>query len=416
MLKRLILAALLLGAFAYGLTHLFLLRFQTGEVYPIYCSLRSDPLGVKAFADSLSELPHLDVRRNYRSIAKLNSEAPVTLFYAGTPHFAWWQDDELRHVEQLAITGSRIVITFLPVDRALTGEDAKDFTEREKRRKEKREEKRSGKKEDESKEDEKKDADKKKKKDEEEMPLTMFSFHEVSERWGFEFGYFPRRDSSAPPRRAKAVGNGAELEPDISWHTALHFGKPKEKWRTLYAIEGKPVIIERDFGAGSIVLAADSYFLSNEALRNERAPRLLAWLVGTPRTVVFDEESHGVRENPGVVTLVRKYRLHGVAAGLLLIAALFVWKNATHLVPPAEQRDPDADLIRGREAGEGLINLLRRSIAPARLLAICAEEWKKAFDQSGKSLKSAHLEKVVAQERDPVAAYRTIAEVLSQKK
>ena len=415
MLKRLLLAALLLGAFGYGLTQLFLLRFATGEVYPAYCSLRSDPLGVKAFADSLRALPHLDVRRNFRSIVKLDPDTPRTLFYAGTPHFAWWQDDELRHVEQLAAAGSRIVITFLPVDRALTGEDAREFTEREKRRKEKREKERAGKKEDEPEKDGKKDAEKKKK-EEEDMPLTMFSFHEVTERWGFEFGYFPRRDSSAPTRVAKAVGTGVDLEPALSWHTVLNFGKPKEKWRTLYASEGKPVLIERDYGAGSIVLAADSYFLSNEALRKERAPRLLAWLTGTARTVVFDEESHGVREDPGIATLVRKYGLHGVAAGLLLIAALFVWKNATYLVPHAAQLDPDRDLIRGRESGEGLINLLRRSIAPKQVLAMCAEEWKKAFDPGGKSLKSAHLEKVAAGGSDPVAAYRAIAEVLSQKK
>ena len=171
------------------------------------------------------------------------------------------------------------------------------------------------------------------------------------------------------------------------------------------------------------MLASDSYFLSNEALRNERSPRLLAWLVGSPRTIVFDEESHGVRENPGVATLVRKYGLHGVAGGLLLIAALFVWQNASHLVPPPKSDDTDADLVRGREASEGLINLLRRSIEPATLLAICAGEWKKAFDPDGKSLKSAHLEKVIAsetartaRERNPVEAYKTITQVLSQKK
>lgn len=424
MLKRLLLAALLFGAFFYGLTQLFLLRFQSGEVYPIYCSLRADPLGTKAFADSLRELPHLSLRRNYTSITKVHADTPITLFYAGTPHQAWWQDDELRHVEELAISGSRIVISFLPVDHALTGEEAKDFAEAEKRHKELREEKRTGKKE--TKPEEKKDADKKKKdpkKDEEVMPLTMFSFNEVAGRWGFAFRYFPKRGNDAPPRRAKAVEPADHLEADLSWHSALNFGQPTDKWHALYSIEGSAVVIERRFGAGSIVLASDSFFLSNEALRNERSPRLLAWLVGSSRTVVFDEESHGVRENPGVATLVRKYGLHGVAGGLLLIAALFVWKNASHLVPPPKSDDSDGDLIRGREASEGLIHLLRRSIEPSALLAVCAGEWKKAFDPDGTSLKTAHLEKVIAaetarpaREQNPVEAYKTIAQVLSQKK
>lgn len=416
MLKRLVIAALLFGAFFYGVTQLFLLRFQSGEVYPIYCSLRTDPLGTKAFTDSLAKLPHLDVRRNFTAITKVRADAPITLFYAGTPHSAWWQDDELNHVEQLALAGSRIVFTFTPESQAPSSEKLKKFAEREKRRKEKR----AGKEKD--KEEEKKDAEKKKKdfkKEEEEMPLSMLSFNEVAERWGFEFRFFP----NAGPRRAKTVDAAANLEPDLSWHSALHFGKPKEKWRTLYASEGSAVVIERSFGAGSIVLASDSFFLSNEALRTERSPRLLAWLVGSSRTIVFDEESHGVRENPGIATLVRKYGLHGVAAGLLLIAALFVWKNASHLVPPPDSDSEDTDFIRGREASEGLINLLRRSIDPAKLLAICAGEWKKAFDPGGTSLKSAHLEKVLAsetarpaRERNPVAAYQTITQVLAQKK
>jgi hypothetical protein len=171
------------------------------------------------------------------------------------------------------------------------------------------------------------------------------------------------------------------------------------------------------------VLASDSYFLSNEALRKERSPALLAWLVGSQRTVVFDEDSHGVTEQSGVASLVRKYGLHGVAAGLALIAALFVWKNMSRFIPPLDDPTADGELVRGKESGEGLINLLRRSIAPAGVLAVCAEEWRKAFDHTGKSPKSAQLEKILtdelarpSRERNPAAAYQTIRQALSQKK
>ena len=426
MLNRLLLAALLIGAFAYGVTQLFLLRFHSGEVYPIYCSLRSDPLGAKAFHDALRELPHLEVQRNFRGIVKLQPAAPVTLFYAGTPSESWWDDQELRHVEQLAVTGSRIVITFLPEDRGPSAEEAKRRADLEKERTEKRREKLTGEKKEKpksEKDDEKKTGEKAKKKKgdaEDEMPLPYLSFNEVAAKWGFEFKFFPHRDPKAAVRRAKATG--AETEPDLSWHSALHFGKLKDSWRTVYAVEKEPVIIERSFGAGSIVLASDSYFLSNEALRNERSPRLLAWLVGSPKSVVFDEESHGVREEQGVASLARKYGLQGVAAALVLIAALFVWKNAAPFLPPLEDSNADGDHVRGRESGEGLVNLLRRSVAPAQVLGVCAEEWRKAFDHTGKSPKSAHLEKVLADEvsrpahqRDPVAAYSTIARELSKK-
>ena len=51
-----------------------------------------------------------------------------------------------------------------------------------------------------------------------------------------------------------------------------------------------------------------------------------------PPLVVFDEEHNGLRDNPGIASLARKYRLHGVIAGLILLAGLFVWKKA-HLDP-----------------------------------------------------------------------------------
>jgi hypothetical protein len=426
MLKRLLLALLLLGAFGFGLTQLFLLRFQTGEIYPPYCSLRIDPLGTKAFYDALREMPHVELQRNFRAIAKLQPATPVTLLYAGTPLHAWWGDDELRSVEQLAVTGSHIVITFLPVDRGPTTNEAKLAEDEEKARKKLREEKRPNKEKDDptkNKEDKKSRKEKETGEEKFNLSLSFLSFREVSQRWGFEFQFFSRLDPSAPPRRAKLQMPEAQTEPDLSWHTAMHFGKLKDTWRTLYAVEGQPVVMERAFGAGSIVLASDSYFLSNEALRNERAPALLAWLIGTPRAIVFDEDSHGVSDRPGVASLVRKYGLHGVAAGLALIAALFVWKNMSRFIPPLDDPTADGELVRGKEASEGFINLLRRSIAPNRVLGVCAEEWKRAFDHTGKSLKSAHLEKVLADElarpsrsRNPIAAYQTISHVLSQKK
>jgi hypothetical protein len=53
-------------------------------------------------------------------------------------------------------------------------------------------------------------------------------------------------------------------------------------WRVLYERGGYPVLIERVFGSGSIVLCSDSYFLSNEALRRERIPIYWrGWSVGT---------------------------------------------------------------------------------------------------------------------------------------
>ena len=151
----------------------------------------------------------------------------------------------------------------------------------------------------------------------------------------------------------------------------------------IYARGTNAVVIERKFGKGSVVIASDSFFVSNEAMLKDRHADLLAWLVGANRTVVFDEAHLGMSESPGVAALMRKYRLHGLAAGLLLLAGLFIWKNSTSLMPPhADGRSED--FVAGKDAASGFVNLLRRNIPPRDVFATCFAEWKKTAAPSGK--------------------------------
>jgi len=50
-------------------------------------------------------------------------------------------------------------------------------------------------------------------------------------------------------------------------------------WRTIYSRGTNAVVIERDFGKGSVVIATDSYFVSNESMEQDRHADLLAWLM-----------------------------------------------------------------------------------------------------------------------------------------
>jgi len=245
----------------------------------------------------------------------------------------------------------------------------------------------------------------------------------VAQRWGFQFKLLTAPDDEPKPLRGARLVAGTEpLEPELSWHTALHFAELKPEWRILYTSEGQPVVIDRRYGDGSIVLAADSYFLSNEALRAERHPKLLTWLFGEASLIVFDEESHGVREAPGIAALVRKYGLQGAVMSLLLLAALFIWKSMVPFVPPHPESSAARNLITGRQTEEGFVSLLRRCIPPRDLLKTCGEEWKKAFDHDGRNVKAAHVERVVnaeqtgpPRERHLVTAYQTIVDGLRRK-
>jgi hypothetical protein len=169
------------------------------------------------------------------------------------------------------------------------------------------------------------------------------------------------------------------------------------------------------------VFAADSYFLSDEALRDDRAPHLLACLFDGPPTIVFDEEHHNVREEPGMATLARKYRLQGVVAGLLLLTGLFVWKNSVRFLPARKSGADESGVVAGKESAEGFVNLLRRAIKPSDILGICVGEWRKTT--SNRPGEIARIDEIFDQEqarpardRNPVAAYQAICRSLARQK
>ena len=116
MLKRkflTVVAAIILAlTLGYGLLRLFTLRWERGDVYPPYSTLRADPLGMRALFEAVEALPRIEVQRNYRPLQQLRPEAPVTLIYAGVPRDAMWGKEELRHFENLIANGSRAVFAF----------------------------------------------------------------------------------------------------------------------------------------------------------------------------------------------------------------------------------------------------------------------------------------------------------------
>ena len=280
MLKKpwlgLLLTGLLSAVFVWGLVRLFVLRYEQGDVYPPYSSLRADPLGAKILATALGELPGVEVRRNFRPLPKLRPRDPVTLVYAGVARHSYWTDDELLAFDDLVVRGSRAVFTFFPCEQPPSDSEERraDGSEQQKKKARAAEEKK-GKKEKKT-TDKKKDAEGEKPDQEDETSKTLLPFETVARRWGFAFDYLPGGKTRSFDRHAALVEPGGHLEPDISWHSALYFKDLKPQWKVLYMCDTRPVVIERTFGRGSIILAADSFFLSNEALRSERHSRLIS--------------------------------------------------------------------------------------------------------------------------------------------
>ena len=405
--------------FYFGLVHLFKLRFEAGDVFPPYSSLRADPLGAQAYYESLERMPGLVVRRDYSRVNRLPEGKAICYLHLAARAYDWRRlpEELFKEIEAFTLRGGRLVITLLPEirepkmprserikDSPLADSTPEDNPSDKKNPQTKR-------------------ASRQQRRPPEERKESRRA--SLRERWGVEFAFVPlsqRADGiyesvTATNATLRGVANS------LSWHSGLVFTNLDAAWRVIYTRDLHPVLVERAFGSGTVVFATDSYFLSNQALREERHADLLAWIVGASRRVVFDEAHLGVLEDPGVATLIRKYNLHGTVAALLLLAALFVWKNSLSFVPPHPDEETDAHVL-GKESAAGFVNLLRRNLASGDVLNACHAEWRKSFARDAR-VSAAKQERIQAvldaekvltpRERNPVRAYQTISAILSER-
>ncbi len=435
------LLALLLG----GLYHLFALRFSTGDVYPPYSSLRADPLGTKALLDSLAALPNVTAFRWLDELPRLpDGGRDTTLLVLGPEPRALEQmpRHDFTELEDFMRAGGRVILAFPPSPKR----PAKPFSEQ-------REEEEAPAKEPAAKQPKDKPADarrKKKKEDEARLPEEMRRV-DLKTQWAVAFDYAPLTQDQAGtirPVEAQRVATDPALPATLPLRTALHFRDLGPQWRTNYLrvtdrdertreVGGEwqtqhlrdllPVVVERSFGQGTLVLCADAYPFSNEALRRDRQPALLAWAVGANHRVVFDETHFGLHTDPGVAALARRYRLHGFFGALVVLALLFVWQSTSPFIPPHpdDGLDGRGDLVEGKDSASGFVNLLRRGIPASDVLAVCFAEWKKSFSHAQSHLRPRRerMEQVLqsetarpARERQPVAAYQALSRIYTERK
>ena len=372
------LAALLIA----GVYEVFRLRFQAGDIYPEYSTLRADPLGAKAAFDTIEELgEHLQVIRQRQDLRLLELDSNSTLFFAGvTGH---WLDQVLTRTEfdvlDTAIReGTRCVITFSGRDNAIGGdiereeEDEEAFVtpddvlDRE-----------AGKSAQKTDEPEVEKDDEEGAVDPEEMPILGIG--EIKRRWGFEAGYATGENWDLEAGvAAKVEIESSFLEEIIAIRSPWRFTRLAPAWKPIATVGGRPVIMERAYGEGVLVLCADSWFLSNESLAKRRALGELLWAVGDRSTIVFDETHHGVLESEGVVGMVARYRLHGVIPGLIILFILVLWRGSASLVPGAAlllSSSQGSAAVDGIDAESGVVRLMRTGIAKQEILRQCYLAW-----------------------------------------
>jgi len=369
-------ASIVIVLLGLGMIELLLLRFSAGDVYPPYSSLRADPLGTKALYESLQGCCDLNVQRNYEPFSRIQERFDATVLVLG------FDSQLLRRVPKnvsveinyFISNGGRLVVSFMPVA-----------------------------------------------KEKESLASILEGLGEQSlnllDEWGVRIFYEPERTGSA--FRGADISR-KDLPASISTHTAVYFQPVHPGWKILYQRNQHPVLIERKFSHGTLVLSAESYFLSNEALAKERQPSLLMYLVGDHRSIVFDEYNHGISADAGVMVLARRYHLEWLMGVFLLIAVLFIWKSAAPLVKP-EKETVEVQQT-GKESTAGLTNLLRRNIPVQQLLSVCFDQWQKTAKEIPLEKKTimetmiGNQEAKPPRQKDLPAAYNALGRVLKERK
>ncbi len=414
---RLVCLLVITAAFTAGLFRLFVLRFEAGDIYPPYSTLRSDPLGTRALYESLQDLDSVSVRRNFEPLHRARFDPQTTLFYLGTPTLE--ADKKIIDLfERFMAEGGRVVIGMTPIARADANDESPDTCRpgRVNSREQRRGAKTRG---------DRDCTERSKKRPAQDPAVSAETSCQAQdwtaatwlrERWGIAVAFM--EGAQAGSEGLSAWTEDTALPSRLSWHSQRYFDSHDTAWRTLYRCRQYPVIVERSFGKGNLLLMADTYLFSNEALRVERYPDLLSRLIGPNARLVFDESHLGILRQPGLAGLIRQHQFHWVVGALTVLAVLFVWKNTVYFVPPNEtdRRDHHAADAE-KDHTEALVSLVRRNIASRDLLRVCVAEWRKTDgghrDLSG--FQSQRIQQLVRDTAvDPITGYQQICRLLSE--
>ena len=359
---------------ALGIFALFKARFASGDIYPVYSSLRPDPLGCEVFYEAVNASDGITATRNHRDYSKLNGSTNRTLLLIGADPFfssGWSNPDTRRFVRR----GGRLVIAFMSwadegsfsstgtgIFVRVVGTNA--------------------------------------------IAIGTNTFAAASNTVSALVGdswLLPYTNMALTGEGWAYVNSntyGGTLPAKIPCRTRLLFDDPGTNWTTAYSRHGQPVMISRTSGKGEIILATTSYLFSNEAMQEDRHSALLSWLIGGRREVIFDETLRGSIYGRGISSLLRQYSLEWAILASLLVALVLIWKNASGLLPRGHSDDPETDSVpyqgEGPGAVSGLSNLLRVNIPSKTILQEAYEEWLKTAGKDYSKDKVDRVEQLLA--------------------
>jgi hypothetical protein len=349
MRKDRFIAYILIGAmaalFAFVGFQMLQVRAEVNGVYPEYSSFRADPKGYRVLFETLSRLSSVHVERFVQPLADLPAGTGRILLLAGV-NPGGLSYDQTKLFDNWMTSGGTLVIAFSSLQIERNEENLENT-----------------------------------------RPETKPPRAEVwkSDDWGIRIF---RSKSNLTTRLQSNL-----FADEFSWAGHLYIDPTKGDWEVLAKAQDLPVVLQRKFGAGKLLLLADSYPLSNVALAAHRNAELISWLFPQHSAVIFDESHFGIVNHPGIMSLARRYGLDGAFVAILSLGLLYLWASRYSLNPASRKR-ADADIvIKGMGGNEIFTNLLRRNLPTKDLCTICLQIWK----QKGASnpVKQARMESLL---------------------
>jgi hypothetical protein len=375
-----------IGTFVVVGLQTFEVRLETQEGYPVASSFRADARGCRALYESLHRVPGVQTARFLRTFSNLPPADGRSLVIAGiNPQINLLRVQDRKSLSAWAEAGGTLIITLAVEDKNSGNAGSPDY-----------------------------ELVVPQKEQGSPSPNTK-SIPPTEEFWietlqGAGVHVFRHVDTSARHHFVSSV-----FATSGSWLGPLYFRDLQSPWRVVAEADHLPVVIQRSFGRGNVILIADSYLLTNGSLASDRETGFLGWLFRKSATVLFDESHFGFIENPGVVSLARRYGLDSAFFVLLILALFFVWANRYSLVPKSASRSAESLIVPGKGGETVLVNLLRRSLPTKDLLSTCAELWRKGVHDAGKTRKLDQLLPTLDPRSSAVARYNQLSQRLNER-
>jgi hypothetical protein len=343
---------LVAAAFSGGTISIFDREFAAGDIYPEFSSLRTGRGGTELLFDSLRKLPGIAVERNFLPMEFLPHDGVTLVLLGVKPLQVNWNEARfLESVEQIASRGNRVVV-------------------------------------------------------------AMHLHAEITNLAGH--GFDRRKDPETAVAPIQTMWK-VSLDLDSTEKTPhqLYFGQAAG-WTVRDKVGSKTLAIEREFGKGSVLLMAESADFRNESVAALDRLQQASAALGPYRRIVFDEEHLGLKNAGSVMEIARHFHLLGMAFGLGLCAALFIWRSAASFPPPAPSSAVQP--TSGRTSQAGLFTLLQRHIPTSQLAAVCWSEWLRTNGLQATSELRKQAEAILAgASKRPVEATREIQDLIRPK-